>query len=591
VFFSWFKVILTCMRENITEVDNKMGNRLILGDNLQVLKNMPSESVDLCYIDPPFFSNRNYEVIWGDEGEVASFTDRWSGGIDHYIGWLKERIEEIWRVLKPNGNLCVHCDWHADAYIRVHILDKLGGKFVNEIVWKRANAHNDAKKKFAILTDTVFCYAKSDKYTYNPTYEKLSEKYVEDFYKYKDERGIYRLGDLTGAGINKNDKEWKGYHPSKIGRSWSVSRDTVRMLAGDDGLKLSTIEKLELFEENGFIEWSRNGTPRFKGYLDKSKGILLGNLWIDIGAIASQSKERIGYPTQKPLALMDRIIKAFSNEGNVVLDAFCGGGTTLVAAQRLKRKFIGIDQSVRAITVSRGRIEKESDLFSPPFTVERYKYNRNSLINMDAFKFEQFIIEQFGGEPNVKQIGDRGRDGIKRENGIAVPIQVKRRDGVGRPDLQKFVGHLVSANVNRGYFIAFSYAKNAYEYVAGLKLKQNIEIELVKVEEIVPLSMPPNISLSYEWRDVGKNHDKEIAFTATGDDIEIWQWDWDYDDKVGFKGEVLMDKTGRQTRVFHGGSYEIAVRGVNKECTNAVEVLHLVVNGGVQQSGHIVHGS
>jgi hypothetical protein len=157
--------------------------------------------------------------------------------------------------------------------------------------------------------------------------------------------------------------------------------------------------------------------------------------------------------------------------------------------------------------------------------------------------------------------------------------------------LQKFVGHLVSANINRGYFLAFSYAKNAYEYVAGLKLKQNIEIELVKVEEIVPLSMPPNISLSYEWRDVGKNHDKEISFTATGDDIEIWQWDWDYDDKVGFKGEVLMDKTGQQTHVFSAGRYEIAVRGVNKECTNALEVLHLIVNGGVQQSGNINHES
>jgi SAM-dependent methyltransferase len=280
---------------------------------------------------------------------------------------------------------------------------------------------------------------------------------------------------------------------------------------------------------------------------------------------------------------MERIIKVSSNEGDVVLDAFCGGGTTLVAAQRLNRRFIGIDQSVRAIAVSRGRLENDGDLFTPPFTVERHKYNRDSLLNMDSFKFEQFIIEQFGGEPNAKQVGDGGRDGIKRENGVAVPIQVKRRDSVGRPDMQKFVGHLAESNIRRGYFIAFSYAKSAYEYVAGLKLKQNIEIELIKVDEIVPLSVPPNISLSYEWRNVGEKHDKEITFTATGDDIEIWQWDWDYRADGGFKGEVLMDKTGQQIKIFPAGRHEIAVRGVNREGVSSVEILHLVINGGVHK--------
>jgi DNA modification methylase len=506
---------------------NTMGNRLILGDNLQVLKNIPSESVDLCYIDPPFFSNRNYEVIWGDEGEVASFRDRWSGGIDHYIGWLKERIEEIWRVLKPNGNLCVHCDWHANAYIRVYILDRLGageGCFINEIIWCY-NVGGKSKRSFARKHDLIFWYAKGKDYFFD--------------------------GKSVGIKRETGDKSFGG-----------------KMGVDENGRRYQ--DKL-----------AKSSGKRYRYYLDDPK--IPEDWWVDINSIQSQSGERIGYPTQKPLALLDRIIKASSNEGDVVLDAFCGGGTTLVAAQRLKRKFIGIDQSVRAITVSRGRLEKDGDLFSPPFTVERYKYNRNSLLNMDSFKFEQFIIEQFGGEPNVKQVGDGGRDGIKRENGVTIPIQVKRRDGVGRPDIQKFVGHLVSANICRGYFIAFSYARSAYEYVAGLKLKQNIEIELVKVDEIVPLSMPPNISLSYEWRNVGEKHDKEISFTAAGDDIEIWQWDWDYRAGGGFRGEVLMDKTGRQSRIFPAGRHEIAVRGVNKEGMSAVETLHLVINGGVRE--------
>jgi SAM-dependent methyltransferase len=304
----------------------------------------------------------------------------------------------------------------------------------------------------------------------------------------------------------------------------------------------------------------------------------------EIQILNPASKERIGYPTQKPLALLDRIIKASSNEGDIVLDAFCGGGTTLVAAQRLGRKFIGIDQSVRAIAVSRARLERESDLFSPPFTVEQHKYNRDSLLNMDSFKFEQFIIEQFGGEPNVKQVGDGGRDGIRRENGAAIPIQVKRRDAVGRPDIQKFVGHLVSSSIRHGYFIAFSYAKSAHEYVARLKLKQNVEVELVRVDEIVPISAPQNISLSYEWRNVGEKHDKEITFTATRDGIELWQWDWNYHSDSGFRGEILIDNCGRQTHVFPTGRHEIAVRGINKDGASAVETLHLVINGGVH--GH-----
>ena len=143
-------------------------NKLILGDNLEILKTVESETVDLIYLDPPFFSNRNYEVIWGDEGEVRSFQDRWAGGIDHYIGWLRERVVEMHRILKPTGSIFLHCDWHADAYIRVEISDKIFGmeNFRGDIVWQRHNAHNDAKKKLAVLTDTIWYYTKSEKCTY-----------------------------------------------------------------------------------------------------------------------------------------------------------------------------------------------------------------------------------------------------------------------------------------------------------------------------------------------------------------------------------------------------------------------------------------
>jgi DNA modification methylase len=161
-------------------------NKFILGDNLEILKTFNDESIDLIYLDPPFFSNRNYEVIWGDEGEIRSFADRWSGGMDHYIGWLKERITEMHRILKPTGSIFLHCDWHADAYIRVEILDKIFGatNFRNKITWKRSDSHNDAKRQFPNLCDDIFFYSKSNNLTFNAQYTAHNPQTLKEWYLY-----------------------------------------------------------------------------------------------------------------------------------------------------------------------------------------------------------------------------------------------------------------------------------------------------------------------------------------------------------------------------------------------------------------------
>ena len=158
-------------------------NQLLLGDNLEILRSIESDSVDLIYLDPPFFSNRTYEVIWGDKGEVRSFEDRFSGGIDHYISWLKDRVQEMHRVLKPTGSIFLHCDWHANAHIRVNILDKVFGygNFRAEIIWKRSSAHNDIKqgrRAVGFITDTIWHYSKSEEYTFNPVYTPYSQDYI-----------------------------------------------------------------------------------------------------------------------------------------------------------------------------------------------------------------------------------------------------------------------------------------------------------------------------------------------------------------------------------------------------------------------------
>ena len=241
-------------------------NKLILGDNLEIMKTLESESVDLIYLDPPFFSNRDYEIIWGDEGEIRSFKDRWAGGIDHYIAWLKERVEMMHRLLKKTGSIFLHCDDHANAYIRVDILDKKFGlkNFRSVITWKRNSAHNDAKqgrKALGNISDTVYYYTKGGKHTFNQLYTPYTDTYVSDFYKYIDEDGRrYRLDNLTGpGGASKGNPE---YEVMGITRHWRYSYAKMQ----------------KLIKEGRIIQTKKGTVPAYKRYLDEMPGVALGTV-------------------------------------------------------------------------------------------------------------------------------------------------------------------------------------------------------------------------------------------------------------------------------------------------------------------------
>ena len=337
----------------MSDITSSPVNRLILGDNLEIMKRLENESVDLIYLDPPFFSNRNYEVIWGDAGEIRSFKDRWAGGIEHYIAWLKERVELMYKLLKKTGSIFLHCDWHADAYIRVHILDRIFGEqnLRNHIVWRRTNAKSNMTQRFAINTDSIYFYSKSDEFKFNSLRGEYSPEQMSR-YKQEDEKGLYRCDDLTSPG-KARQFIWREVHPG-ANRSWRF-----------------TEEKLEELYEQGLIELQKNGKPRKDGmkmYLVDAEGAMFGNLWIDIDRVGNTSKERIGYPTQKPEALMNRIIKCASNEGDLILDPFMGGGTTIAVAEKLMRRWIGIDQSVQAVKVTEQRLQKLGAQFSTVVT-------------------------------------------------------------------------------------------------------------------------------------------------------------------------------------------------------------------------------
>ena len=568
-------------------------NRLILGDNLEIMKTLDSESVDLIYLDPPFFSNRHYEIIWGDAGEIRSFKDRWAGGIDHYAAWLKERVEQMHRVLKKTGSIFLHCDWHANAYIRVDILDKIFGasNFRSDIVWRRSAAHNDTKqgrKGLGNNADTILYYSKTKNFVFNTLYVEYCEEYVEEFYKYVDDGGRrYRLDNLTAAkGGGDTSYEFHGTKPYK-GRYWAYSK-----------------AKMEKFYKEGLLHFPKNkGTPSFKRYLDTMPGVPLQSVWDDIKVIPAASKERIGYPTQKPEALLERIIRMASNEGDVVLDPFMGGGTTAAVADKLNRQWIGIDQSTIAVKVAEMRLDAQRGLFSAPFSVQLQKYDYNKLRYEEPFEFERWIVERFGGEPNVKKRGDLGLDGKKD----GTPIQVKRSDNIGRNVIDNFKSAAERADKKLydknkkagnpvGYIIAFSFSKGAIEEAARLKVKENVSIDLVTVGRIVPIANGP-AEITVRMRELSRDAkgSAEIEFSAkvkseseiddsrsTGKVI-FFSWDFDYDIEKGFRPSVMIDKEGCHRHTLKAGVHTIAVKVVDNEGLESIETVRLKVNGIVKK--------
>lgn len=303
-------------------------NRVYRGDCLKLLEKHPSESVDLVYIDPPFNTGRDF----------GKFNDN-HGGLDRFIEFLRPRCGELHRVMKKTGSIYVHCDHNASHYMKV-MLDEIFGqeRFLNEIVWKRSSAHNGNLNGFGRITDAILVYAISVHFKWNRQHLPYSMNHARICSRDADGR-CWKSTDLTAArGCRNTFYKWRGVSPP-VGRFWMYSK-----------------QKMSQLDRGGLIHYTKTGTPRLKRYLDEMPGVPLQNLWDDIPALNSQSKERVKYPTQKPLALLERIIQASSDPGDTVLDAFCGSGTAPVAAKMLDRKWIGIDLSAEAVEITRKRL-------------------------------------------------------------------------------------------------------------------------------------------------------------------------------------------------------------------------------------------
>jgi DNA modification methylase len=464
------------------------------GDNLEQLRKLPDACVDLIYIDPPFNSNRNYEVFWGETKEKRAFEDR-HASTQAYIEFMRPRCVELRRVLKKTGSFYYHCDDHASHYVK-QMLDQIFGQnqFLNEIVWKRTGARSDAKR-WNQLHDTLLVYTGGGEYAWNPQFEEYSEDYIATKYRFTDPDGrIYRLDNMTSPNPRPNMMyEWKGF-PSPA-KGWRYSRETMAEL-----------------DAQGRIWYPDDKTkrPQLKRYLDEMHGIPMGSVWTDIDPINSQALERLGYPTQKPLALLERIVRASSNENDIVLDAFCGCGTALVAAQNLKRQWIGIDVSPTACRVMAKRLKKDCGLkedeklweIGRGFIVRDLPKTEAELRKYPAFEFENWAVVALGGIPNKVQVGDLGIDGRiypvsaipelrVKENvemdfmDVWYPIQVKQTDKVGRPDIDAFETAMQRAKRKLGYFVGFDFTGDALFEIDRFRRTTSCEIKPLTVREIL----------------------------------------------------------------------------------------------------------
>ena len=470
-------------------------NTLYYGDNLDILRqHVAAESVDLVYLDPPFNSNASYNVLFrersGEEStaQIRAFTDTWEwtqetertyeldiiqnpavpatvkdmisafrqfigrNAMMAYLVMMAPRLVELHRVLKPTGSIYLHCDPTASHYLKL-LMDAVFGNvnYRNEITWKRYGAHNDVGQgstRFGRVHDIILLYGKTDSVTWHQGFVPLEEGYVKSTYRYVDEETGRRFTTtpLTGpGGAEKGNPvyEWNGHT-----RAWRYSLETMQRL-----------------DEEGRLHYSRTGYARRKLYLDESRGVPVQDVWADIYSLAGSNTERLGYPTQKPEALLERIIQASSNEGDVVLDPFCGCGTAVAAAQNLGRQWLGIDITHLAVALMKNRIKTAFDLepgrdyrvVGEPVDVG----SARALWEQDPYQFQFWAVSLLEAQPQSEQRrgADRGIDGLlyfidgPRRTSHKIVVQVKG-GRVSSPQVRDLKGVVEREQAALGLFIS-----------------------------------------------------------------------------------------------------------------------------------------
>ncbi len=563
-------------------------NTLYYGDNIDFLRNrekFPNEFVDLIYLDPPFNSNRNYNILFSDESgnksdaQILAFGDTWHWGPSAentyyevvtqgservskvisalrdvletnqtmaYLVMMTARLVELHRVLKPTGSIYLHCDPTASHYLKI-VMDAIFGKenFRSQIIWKRKTGRGDTggtSKRFGTVTDVFLFYGKTENTIFHQLYKANDPAYVKKHYKHQDPDGrIYRIADLSSPSPRPNlTYEHKGYQPPEKG--WAISR-----------------EKMELWDQQGRLYFPKLPTGRIqrKRYLDELKGEPIQNLWDDISPIGPQAKERLGYPTQKPLALLERIIASSSNPGDLVLDPFCGCGTTIAAAQKLGRKWIGIDITVWGVNLQKYRLrdmfgfipQKDYKVFGEPTTLieahalakddeikGRYQFQgwalglvQARLIDGSVASSSNFIVGSDKGVDGVINFIDEG--GGKRKEAL---VQVKSGKNISVKEIRDLRGTMERRKSSIGVYITLvEPTKNMLEealsagfYESAFWGKKYPKIQIFTIEQLLngaEVQMPPpfgTFKQAERVKDVPQVHTRDM-FVATPLDDEL----------------------------------------------------------------------
>lgn len=551
-------------------------NTLYYGDNLKILREkIPSESIDLIYLDPPFNSNRNYNVLFKDESgiestaQITAFEDTWHwtpdaehtyhqlvtesdpavatmiGAMREFIGsnqmmaylvMMAARLVELHRVLKPTGSLYLHCDPTASHYLKI-LLDTIFDirNFKNEITWKRTSAHSDSKqgrKAYGNISDKIFYYTKGTDFTFNYIFTPYDESYIKSFYKHiEPETGrLYRLGDLTGpGGASKGNPK---YEVMGVTRYWRFSEKKMQ----------------KLIEEGRIIQTNPGSVPSYKRYLDEMSGVELQDIWTDIQPIPSQSAERLGYPTQKPVALLERIISASSNEGDIVLDPFCGCGTTIAAAHKLNRNWIGIDITHLSIALQKYRLKSAFNLVQKKdYQVIGEPVDLASAIELakkdnERYQFQWWALSLVKARPlgaaagskEGKKGSDKGIDGIINfvddKSGKPKKVLVQVKSGkVKSGDIRDLVGTITRENAPIGIFITLdkptkdmiSEAATAGFYHSDRWNKTYPKLQILSIEELLhgaEIKMPPTETTFKQAQKISVSKEKQIGLFAMPED-------------------------------------------------------------------------
>ena len=500
-------------------------NILYYGDNLDVLRrDINDESVDLIYLDPPFNSNRAYNVLFhnaaGDESpaQIQAFGDTWrwsqetdeqlnyilGGGVPGtvidaitamrgllgqtdlmaYLVMMTTRLVELRRVLKDTGSLYLHCDPTASHYLKM-ILDAVFGprNFRSEIVWRRSSAHNKLSQQFGPIHDIILFYSKGDELQFHPGRTPYPNSYIEGRFRREDAHGRFRSNELTGAGTRNgaSGQPWRGFAPTPRGRHWAIP-GSLKELLPNDGKGMTSQEKLDhlagLPDSHIEMPADERGWPTYRQYI--GAGVLYQDIWAyqpgtrgclwetdqgideDVKWLEA-GEEKLGFDTQKPVGLLARIINSSSQEGDTVLDPFCGCGTTVDAAQLLRRRWVGIDITYIAIDLIQRRLASQygNDASYRVDGIPTDIEGAQALFNANPFDFERWAVSLVDATPNEKQVGDRGVDGRVRfhadERRIGkVIVSVKGGEAINPAMLRDLVGTVETERAEMGILLTMT---------------------------------------------------------------------------------------------------------------------------------------